>query len=184
VSAATRYRQLPSNARSIGFELQTPSEVDVQSIERGEVVVRCCERTPDGKTVGELDVAMFRAALVIDRDGILEEKVSAVAGDAAQPGARVLPAVPIELPGATGYRAGVELVRQPLPYIYVFAIAPLDLGVDGGLLVTVRCATPEWPAADSILKSLRILGRRGASANDSHDEPPALPMAPLFGKRD
>ena len=184
MSAATRYRQLPSNARSIGFELQTPSEVDVQSVERGEVVVRCCERTADGKTVGELDVAMFRAALVIDRDGILEEKVSTVAGDAAQPGARVLPPVPISLPGATGYRAGVELVRQPLPYIYVFAIAPLDLGVDGGLLVTVRCASPEWPAADSILKSLRILGRRGASANDSHDEPPALPMAPLLGKRD
>jgi len=184
VSAATRYRQLPSTARSIGFELQTPSEVDVQSVERGDVVVRCRERGADGKTVGELDVAMFRAALVIDRDGILEEKVSAVAGDVAPPGARVLPAVRIELPGASGYRAGVELARQPLPYVYVFAIAPHDLGVDGGLLVTVRCASPDWPAADAILKSLRILGRRGASANDSHDEPSELPLPPILAKRD
>lgn len=183
MSAAHRYRQLPSTARSIGFELQTPGEVDVQSIDRGEIVVRCRERNADGKTVGELDVALFRAALVIDRDGILEEKVSSVAGDVAQPGARVLPAVPVSLPGASGFRAGVELARQPLPYVYVFAIAPHDLGVDGGLLVTVRCALPEWPAADAILKSLRILGRRG-TANDSHDdEPHELPLPPLLGKR-
>jgi hypothetical protein len=119
---------------------------------------------------------------VIDRDGFLEEKVSAVAGEVAEQGARVLPAIPVSLPGASGYRADVELARRPLPYVYVFAIASHDLGIDGGLLVTVRCASPEWAAADAILKSLRFLGR-GASANDSGDAP-TLPLPPLLGKRD
>ncbi|MGE5186720.1 MAG: hypothetical protein ACM31C_31920 [Acidobacteriota bacterium] len=181
MSAATRYRQLPSSGRSIGFELQMPGEVDVQPVD-GDIVVRCRERRDDGKTVGELEVAVFRAALVIDRDGILEDKVSTVADGVADQGARVLPAIPVELPGgATGYRADVELTRRPLPYVYVFAIAPHD-GVDSGLLVTIRSATPEWAAADAILKSLRILGRRGATANDAHDAP-AMPLPPLLGKR-
>ncbi len=186
MTAATRYRQPPALGRSIGFELQTPGDIDVQPIERGEVVVRCSERREDGKTVGELEVAVFRAALVIDRDGILEEKVSEAAGGVAEQGARVLPAIPVDLPGASGFRADVELTRRPLPYVYVFAIAPHDLGVDGGLLVTVRCAEPEWAAADAILKSLRIVGRRGTAspaANDSHDAAAALPLPPLLGKR-
>ena len=182
MTAATRYRQLPSSGRSIGFELRMPGEVVVEPVERGDVIVRCAEKRDDGKPVGELEVAVFKAALVIDRDGILEEKVSEAAGDVAEQGSRVLPAIPVELPGATGYRADVELSRRPLPYVYVFAIAPRD-GVDSGLLVTVRCASPEWAAADAILKSLRILGRRNGTANDSHDDASALPLPPLLGKR-
>ena len=171
------YRQLPTAARRIGFEIETPSEVEVRE---GEVV-RVCERHGD-QTIGELEVSVFHAALVIDRDGILEEKIHDAIARSAEPGARVLPTIPVELPGVTGYRADLEVVRPmgtprpPLPYLYVFAMAPKDLALDGGLIVTVRCASPEWPAADAILRSLRILSRRGVTANDSDDTRPLLPL--------
>jgi hypothetical protein len=174
------YRQLPAASKerglpSIGFEMKTPNEVEVTPVPAGETVVRCSERRPDGKTIGELEVAVFKAALIIDRDGILEEKVHAAANDAAAPGARVLAPIPVSLPGASGFRADIEM-RGALPYVYVFAMAPHDLGVEGGVLVTVRCATPEWDAADAILKSLRILTRRSKTANDATDAPSVLPM--------
>jgi len=171
------FRQLPTPARRIGFQIETPEEVEVQP---GEVV-RCFERKGD-ETIGELEVSVFHAALVIDRDGILEEKVHDAIARAAEPGARVLPTIPVALPGASGFRADVEFVRPmgtprpPLPYVYVFAMAPKDLALDGGLVVTVRCASPEWPAADAILRSLRILSRRGVTANDSDDSRPLLPL--------
>jgi len=176
------YRQLPTASRRIGFEIETPSEVEVQP---GEVV-RCSERR-DGRTIGELEVCVFHAALVIDRDGILEEKASSVIESAREPGARISPAMPVTLPGASGFRADLEVVRPmgvakaPLPYVYVFAMAPNDLALDGGLVVTVRCASPVWPAADAILRSLRILARGGKTANDTHDVPSLLP---LVGSRD
>ncbi|HEY5951940.1 MAG TPA: hypothetical protein VIV40_40870 [Kofleriaceae bacterium] len=172
------YRQLPTASRRIGFEIETPSEVEVRP---GEVV-RCSEER-DGRTIGELEVSVFHAALVIDRDGILEEKVASAIEQAREPGARVLPAIPVTLPGASGYRADLELVRPmgtpqaELPFTYVFAMAPNDLSLDGGLIVTVRCASPQWPAADAILRSLRILSRRGrVPANDSDEARAKLPL--------
>jgi hypothetical protein len=177
------YRQLPTASRRIGFEIEAPSEVEVRP---GEVV-RCSEQR-DGKTIGELEVSVFHAALVIDRDGILEEKVASAIERAREPGARVLPAMPVSLPGASGYRADLEVVRPmgvaraALPYVYVFAMAPHDLALDGGLIVTVRCAAPDWPAADAILRSLKILSRGGkVAANDTDD---ARALLPLIGSRD
>jgi hypothetical protein len=179
------YRQLPTASRRIGFEIETPSEVEVQP--GSGQCVRCSEER-DGKTIGELEVSVFHAALVIDRDGILEEKVASAIDEAREPGARVLPTIPVTLPGASGYRGDLEVVRPmgverpPLPYVYVFAMAPHDLALDGGLVVTVRCASPEWPAADAILRSLKILSRGGKpAANDSNE---ARADLPLVGKRD
>jgi hypothetical protein len=94
--------------------------------------------------------------------------------------------MPVSLPGASGLRADIEVVRPmgtarpPLPYVYVFAMAPNDLALDGGLVVTVRCASPEWPAADTILRSLRILSRQGPVANDDLSPP----MLPMIGRRE
>jgi hypothetical protein len=178
------YRQLPTASRRIGFEIETPIEVDVQT--GSGQCVRCSERR-DGKTIGELEVSVFHAALVIDRDGILEEKAASAIESVREPGARISPATPVSLPGASGYRADLEVVRPmgdarpPLPYVYVFAMAPHDLALDGGLVVTVRCASPEWPAAEAILRSLRILARGGKTANDSQD---SAPLLPLIGPRD
>ena len=170
---ASRQRGLPS----IGFEMTAPGQVELTPIGSGSSVVRCCERRADGKTVGELEVAVFSAALIIDRDGILEEKARDVAQDAAH--AQVSATVAVSLPGASGYRADVELrglARPPLPYLHVFAFAPPD-GIDGGVLVTVRSAKPDWPAAEAILGSLRILTRHGAvPANDDTELEPLMPV--------
>lgn len=170
---ASRQRGLPS----IGFEMTAPGEIEMTPLGKGGAILRCRERRADGKTVGELEVEVFSAALIIDRDGILEEKARDVAEDTAH--TRVSATVAVSLPGATGYRADVELrgaVRPPLPYLHVFAFAPPD-GIDGGVLVTVRSATPDWAAAEVILGSLRILSRHGVTpANDDGDAVPLLPV--------
>jgi hypothetical protein len=89
--------------------------------------------------------------------------------------------MPVTLPGASGYFAEAKGDAQ-LPYRYVFAIAPHDLAVEGGVLVTVRSAQPDWPAADRLLQSLRIITRHGtAPANDSA-EVTHLPLVPALGK--
>jgi hypothetical protein len=175
------FRQLPNASRRIGFEIQTPSEVEIQP---GDVV-RCCEKSASGQTVGELEMRVFQAALLIDRDGILEEKMHDAITSNSKPGAHVQPLLPIALPGVSGYRADIEERaagdgKPALPYVYVFAMAPNDLALDGGLVVVVRSASPEWPAADKILSSLRILSRRGVVANDTGE---TLSL-PLLGKRD
>ena len=165
------FRQPPTTARRIVFEIDPPREVTVQP---HGTVVRCRLQAAGGAPIGELELEVFHAALVIDRDGILEEKVQAAIAQAAAPGAQVLQPVPIELAGASGFRAdagparaiGAADPRSPLPYVHVLAIAPDDLGVDGGLLITVRSASPTWPAAEKIVQSLRILSRRSTSAND------------------
>ena len=172
------FRQLPNASRRIGFEIQTPNEVEIQP---GDVV-RCREKTANGQTVGELEVRVFHAALLIDRDGILEEKLHDAITSNSKPGAHVQPLLPIALPGVSGYRVDIEerATDAALPYVYVFAMAPNDLALDGGLMVVVRSASPEWPAADKILSSLRVLSRRGVVANDA-DETLSLP---LLGKRE
>lgn len=155
------YRQLPRGLPAIGFELTT--ELSPTPVGRA---VRWSERH-DGRTVGELEVEVFAAALVIDRDGILEAKASETTGG--------MPAVKVSLPGASGYRAEA-VAPSPLPYLYAFAMAPRD-GIDGGVLVTVRCARPDWPAAEAMLRSLRILTRHGVAANDEQlDDAPLLPL--------
>ena len=159
------YRQLPTASRRIGFEIEAPSEVEV----RPGDVLRCCEQR-DGRTIGELEVSVFHAALVIDRDGILEAKASDNTGGAH--------AVPVTLPGASEYFAETR-GDEELPYRCVFAIAPHDLAIDGGVLVTVRSARPDWPAADRVLQSLRIITRHGtAPANDVAADAPILPFVP------
>ena len=151
------YRQ-PPKFGALGFELST--ELQVTKVGAG---VKCAEQQA-GKTIGELEIAPFPAALIIDRDGVLEMKVREVAGETG----RVRSANPIALPGATGYRAEVVLDRgAALPYVYVFAMAPEEGGLEGGVLVIVRSASPEWPAADAMLQSIRIVTRRGVvHAND------------------
>ncbi|MBL0215039.1 MAG: hypothetical protein IPQ07_14275 [Myxococcales bacterium] len=160
--------------------MTAPGGVELTPVQSGTAVVRCCERREDGKTVGELEVSMFSAALIIDRDGILEEKAREVAAHSAH-AVRIAGTVAVSLPGASGYRADVEPVRTALPYVHVFAMAPHDLGVDGGIVVTVRSAQPDWPAAEQILSSLRFLTRHGTArpANDETElHEPMLPVVP------
>jgi hypothetical protein len=135
----------------------------------------CREVRHDGDVVGELEVSLFAAALVIDRDGILAER--AVEGLRRLTTLnRSVVASPVALPGASGFRTAV-VNSGPLPYLYVFAIAPSDLGVDGGVLITIRAAGPDWAPADHMLRSLRVLTRNGRVAtNCDADDAPILPV--------
>jgi hypothetical protein len=122
-------------------------------------ILQCREAREDGRIVGELELSVFAAALIIDRDGILAEKArEAASRELGGRGAH--DAVAVRLPGATGYRSdGVHSAR--LPYVYAFTFAPSDLGVDGGVLVIMRAASPDWPAGEQMLSSLRLLRRNG-----------------------
>ena len=170
-------RHAPS-ARRVGFQLDAPDDVDFVAKGPG-VAGRECHGE---RTIGEVEVEVFEAALVIDRDGILERKLRDAIGHAAEPGARISVATPVALPNASGFRADAEVVRPmgaprpDLPYVYVFAIAPNDLGIDSGVVVTMRCATRSWPAAEKMLGSLRLLTTRTISANDREAAPIALPL--------
>jgi hypothetical protein len=155
----------------IGFQLEVPREVEL----REGATLKCREALQGGRTLGELEVSVFAAALVIDRDGILSEKACEVLSREATPRGGPI-AVPVALPGASGFRADA-VQNTTLPYRYVFAVAPADLGVDGGVLIVIRCASPDWPAADHMLRSLRILTRNGrVETNVDADDAPILPV--------
>ncbi len=145
---------------AIGYTLD--SELPLLPVDQ---VMRCSERR-DGKVIGELVLEVFAASLVIDRDGVLSDRArDAVGGEP----------VAITLPGASGYRSET-VVREILPYRYAFAIAH-DGAIDGGILITIRCAQPEWPAAEAMLRSLRVLTRHGTAPANDEVLGPLLPLA-------
>jgi hypothetical protein len=150
----------------LGFQLEVPLELD----RFDGPVVACRELRPDGRLAGELEVSVFAAALIIDRDGILADKACDVLG--RETGVACAPAVAVALPGAAGFRA--DAVQQTaLPYLQVFALAADDI-VDGGVLVTIRSAAPDWPAAEHALRSLRLLTRGGRIATSAEADAAAL----------
>lgn len=167
------YRREPRGRPSIGFTVDVPGEIELRD---GPVLCgREVRPGDDGKPVGEIELSVFAAALIIDRDGILAEKArEVIAGMARFP--RGPSAAAVKLPAGAGFRAAAVQGTQ-LPYIHVFALAPHDLGVDGGVLVTIRAASPEWAAADHMLRSLRILTRNGRVATSADvDDAPLLPI--------
>lgn len=188
MAVPSTYRRPPRGRPLIGFELEAPCEVEL----RDGAVLQCREVQHDGQPIGELEIRVFAAALIIDRDGLLAKTACDELERHARP-AHGATAVPVQLAGTSGYCAqAVDRTAPPfggaagrgqaptggraLPYVYVFAMAPLD-GIDGGVLVTVRAARPEWPAADHMLASLRILTRHGvAAANDD-----ATPVLSVLG---
>jgi hypothetical protein len=178
MSTPSIYRRAPRGRPLIGFQLEVPGEPGEIELRDGAALT-CREVRQDGKLVGELEVSVFAAALVIDRDGILAEKAREVIGlEVAVRGGAT--AVAVRLPGASGFRAdAVQGTR--LPYVYVFAIAAHDLAVDGGVLIKIRSASPDWPAAEHMLQSLRIVTRHGTAP--AHDEPDSEPMLPVVAPR-
>src|SRR5262245_18344925 len=99
---ARSYRRAPRGRPSIGFQLDIPVELELQDGPE----LRCREVRQDGAVVGELEVSLFAAALVIDRDGILAER--AVEGlKRLTTLTREVVASPVALPGANGFRTAV-----------------------------------------------------------------------------
>jgi hypothetical protein len=169
--AAKPFRRHPRGRSAVGFEIEPPGELQLQD---GPVVV-CREQRADGRVLGEIELAVFEAPLIIDRDGVLAERAETAADrEAGRPGAV---AVAVQLPGASGFRADA-VVRGPLPYVHAFALAPSDLGLRGGVLITVRAASPDWASAEQLLRSLRMVSVHGVVPGDA--DAGAGPLLPIL----
>lgn len=175
MASPTLYRRRSRGRPALGFQMDVPDAIEL----RDGATVTCREERGEGRVVGELEMTVFAAALVIDRDGILAEKARETLRHELG-GRAVGDAIAVRLPGASGFRAEAVLSTR-LPYVYVFALAPSDLGVDGGLLITVRSASPDWPAADEMLGTLRLLRRNGTV--DESEQDPDEPILPLIAQR-
>ena len=171
--SATAYRRQPRARSLVGFEIDAPTGVQLAD---GSAVV-CREQRPDGRPLGEIELSTFETTLIIDRDGVLAERASAGLGqEGSTAGAAV--AVPVQLPGASGFRADGVVRGAALPYRSVFVLAPSDLGLRGGVTIVVRSAVPDWASAEHILRSLRMLSTRGVIPSDGDaDAGPILPFA-------
>lgn len=173
------FRHAPGDSRrrglpAIGFRVRIPDGVEIVPPANDQLLT-AVERAGDGHAVGEVDVEIFPAALIIDRDGLLERAVADAADqliESAHDG-RLTSFMPVVLDGGvTGFRADLEVRGDACPHVTILALAGADLAVSGGLLITVRSASPDWAAGAAVLESLQILTRSGA--ND--DARPTLPL--------
>ncbi len=194
ISQSLIHRHPASESRSrglppIGFQLDVPPGVMIEQIDPAgpdrAVVLRAYQRGDDGRLVGELELGVFSASLIIDRAGVLKELVETTAGVAlGGPAAgKLLGAGNAAFAaGASGYRMDVVLTsgaepgeaRPSCPYLTWLALVSEDLVLPGGLFATIRSASPTWPAASHMLDSLRISGLAGARA--PLGSPLALPL--------
>jgi hypothetical protein len=145
------------------------------------VVLRAHQRGDDGRRLGELELGVFSASLIIDRAGVLQELVETTAG--LSPGGKLIGAGNASFAaGASGYRMDVVMTapgeqaeaRPACPYVTWLALASEDLVLPGGLFATIRSATPSWAAGSHMLDSLRISGLAGARS--ALGSPFALPL--------
>ena len=122
-------------------------------------------RADDGRLVGSLEIAPFSAALVIDRDGVLQELAAAAAEQLLTPPTEgeLVSMGAVEYPGGAGFRADLIVTRDalgapaPLPYTAVITLAANDFAVSAGLYLVLRSVTPDWPAGAAMLESLTFL---------------------------
>jgi hypothetical protein len=194
---AREYRHQPADSKrrglpAIGFSIRVPERLTLAQTppiapDRARLVT-CRELDRDGLLVGELEIGAFSAALIMDRDGILEQIVTVEADRAlvAPASGRRESVLPMECgAGVSGYRADVVLLRDSngtvkprVPYLWFCALGTADI-VDAGVFVTCRSTAPEWPAAEEVLATLHIV-RQGGSWSTvpeaANDEVPQLPM--------
>src|ERR1700760_839327 len=69
MASPTLYRRRSRGRPALGFQLEVPEAIEL----RDGATVHCREVRGDGRVLGELEMTVFAAALVIDRDGILAE---------------------------------------------------------------------------------------------------------------
>ncbi|HTJ42600.1 MAG TPA: hypothetical protein VL463_10930 [Kofleriaceae bacterium] len=193
------YRHQPADSRkrglpAIGFSIRIPDAIATATTTSiapdRATLLTCRELDRDGLAVGELELGAFSAALIMDRDGILEQMVAVEADRAlvAPASGRRESLLPFDYDGgASGYRADVVLLRDArgevkprMPYLAWCALGTGEI-VDAGIFVTIRCARPEWPACEELLNSLRIVRQGGAwTSPAANDE---MPHLPLVGRR-
>lgn len=175
----SRMRLLPSESRrrgrpAIGFDLIVPDGVvQGEGEAQGPVEVSMTEHGEEGRIIATMTIELFSGSLVVDRDGVLHGMV-ATAAEAAGGALQRIYAVEYE-GGACGFRADIIRADRPeLPYQSWIALAPSDLAVQGGALITLATLAPTWHAGTLILHSLRVFSRDGDAR--ARSEPLALPF--------
>ena len=133
-AAESRQRGLPA----IGFQLDVPAGVELEQTDpAGEgraVVLRALERDSSSRLIGELELGVFSAGLIIDRMGVLEELVRKTAEEALTGRVEVLGSGEVSFErGASGYRLDVVLSEPGCPYVSWIALASADFAVRGGV---------------------------------------------------
>jgi len=191
--ADSRRRRLPG----IGFRIRHPETLELTrtpSIAPDRATLVTLRESAQGQVVGSLELGVFAASLIIDRDATLLQaaKLEAIRAMAEPAAGRIISVDPVELAsGAVGYRAEVHLTRDlrgpspALPYVWTLALASDDC-IQGGLLLVARTAGAEWPAMTALLGTLRIFARDGAAADTSlpaDDDADLIPHLPMVGHR-
>ncbi len=152
--------------KPVGFRLDLPGGVEIEPADPSIVQLRASERrVSTGRPLGELEIRVFAARLIMDRDGVLLEAAQALAEELfASPRDGYLgDAGAIMLPAGEAWRADMTVTRDahgrlPLyPYKKVIALGHPDAFVHAALLIVMQQAEATWPAGDAMLQSLQFV---------------------------
>jgi hypothetical protein len=150
----------------VGFRLDVPEGVVIEPSDPKIIQLRATERrAASGRPLGELEIRVFAARLIMDRDGVMLDAARAAAEELfAPPRDGWLGAVgAMTLPAGEAWRAEVRVTRDehgrlpPLPYKTVYALAHPNAVVHAALLIVVAHAEADWPAGQAMLASLSFL---------------------------
>jgi hypothetical protein len=150
----------------VGFRLDIPEGVVVQPSDPKIIQLRATEtRAATGRPLGELEIRVFAARLIMDRDGVLLDAARALAEELyAAPRDGWLGATgTVELPAGEAWRADVQVTRDErglipiLPYKSVYALGHPNAIVHAALLIVVQHAEATWLAGDEMLQSLEFV---------------------------
>lgn len=150
--ADARRRGLPA----LGLAFSAPAALTWTPCTDGALLGRGIERGADGAVVGELELALIPAALIMDRDGVL----AALAQRAADRLDAALDAIgPCTWPGLAGTVATlVRRDRAALPYLTIHVVTG-DSVVAGAVELIARHAAHSWPVLDDVVASLRVAAK-------------------------
>ena len=130
------------------------------------IKLRAVERRGgSGKPIGELEIRVFAARMIMDRDGVLNEAAQALAEELfAAPRDGYLGATgSLTLPAGEAFRADMTVTRDAsghmptFPYKSVLALGHPDFMIHAALLIVVQHAEADWPAGDAMLQSLSFI---------------------------
>jgi hypothetical protein len=150
----------------IGFRVDLPEGVVIEPGDPQPAKLRCTERRlATGRPLGQLEIRVFAARLIMDRDGVLLDAARGLAEELfAPPRDGWLGATgPVSLPAGEAWRAEARVTRDEagrlpaFPYKTVYALGHPDAVTNAALLIVVQHAEATWAAGDEMLRSVRFL---------------------------
>jgi hypothetical protein len=147
--------------RPAGFRLSVPDRL---------VVVPCGVlgpqfhaleyRSGSERVLGEIEIQVLSPALIMDRDGVLQE----IARNAIEliTGQKDADLHPINLPASDGWQAELVVTKDragkasAYPYVSVIALGHPDPMVPFALLIVKRSVQDSWETGNAMLESLEL----------------------------